>query len=332
MINELRTIREDFNKELAEVSNSDDVLALKQTFLGKNSLLVKAKKQIGGLDPSERKIAGEEVKSLKTYIQDKIESASDSFNKKERLQKLESERMDLSETIDNSRVGSKHIITQTWEELEDVFIGMGFIVADGPQIETEWHNFDALNIPSGHPAREEFDTLYVDYGKAGSTLLRTHTSPVQIRAMQTQEPPIYLVAPGRVFRRDTADATHMPVFHQIEGLVVDEGISMADLKGTIDEFTSNYFGREFTSRLRPNHFPFTEPSAEYDIKTPAGDWLELGGAGMVHPNVLDAVGIDKNKWSGFAFGFGIDRLALMKFGVSDLRDLYTNDLRFLSQF
>ena len=188
----------------------------------------------------------------------------------------------------------------------------------------------------GHPARGEFDTLFVDHvppgGGLGTTLLRTHTSPVQIRTMLTQEPPIYVVAPGRVFRRDTPDATHMPVFHQIEGLVVDRGISMTDLAGTIEAFTKAFFGAGFTSRLRPSYFPFTEPSAEFDIQRPDGSWLELGGCGMVHPAVIRAGGLDPDEWSGFAFGFGIDRMAVMRHGVADIRDMYVNDIRFIEQF
>jgi phenylalanyl-tRNA synthetase alpha chain len=228
--------------------------------------------------------------------------------------------------------GHAHIVTRTWDHLEDIFVGMGFRVAEGPEVETDWHNFDALNIPAGHPARDGFDTIYVHHGQPGSTLLRTHTSPVQIRTMLAQEPPIYIVAPGRVFRRDTADATHMPVFHQLEGLVIDRDISLADLAGTIEAFTEAYFGPGFSSRLRPNYFPFTEPSGEFDIQRPDGSWLELGGCGMVHPNVLRAGGVDPEEWSGFAFGFGIDRLAVMKYGVDDLRDLFVNDIRILSQF
>ena len=213
-----------------------------------------------------------------------------------------------------------------------MFVGMGFRVAEGPEVETDWHNFDALNIPPGHPARDGFDTIYVDHGEPRTTVLRTHTSPVQIRTMLAQEPPIYIVAPGRVFRADTADATHIPVFHQLEGLVIDEGISLADLAGTIEAFTEAYFGPGFTSRLRPNYFPFTEPSAEFDVQRPDGTWLELGGCGMVHPNVMRAGGVDPERWTGFAFGFGIDRLASLKFGIDDLREMFTNDIRFLEQF
>ena len=254
------------------------------------------------------------------------------LSRAERAIQLEGERLDLTEVSDKAVVGHAHVVTQTWEALEDTFVGMGYRIAEGPEVETDWHNFDALNIPPGHPARDGFDTIYVDHGEPGTTLLRTHTSPVQIRTMLAQDPPIYIVAPGRVFRRDTADSTHLPVFHQIEGLVVDRGISLADLAGTIEAFTEAYFGPGFSSRLRPNYFPFTEPSAEFDIQRPDGSWLELGGCGMVHPNVLRAGGIDPEEWSGFAFGFGIDRLALLKFGVDDLRELFSNDVRMLNQF
>ena len=266
-----------------------------------------------------------EVEAAIAERRQKLESA-------EREVQLQAERLDLTEVPSAVATGHAHIVTQAWEELEDVFVGMGFQVAEGPEVETDWHNFDALNIPPGHPARDGFDTIYVNHGQPGATLLRTHTSPVQIRTMLADEPPIYIVAPGRVFRRDTADATHMPVFHQIEGLVIDRGISLADLAGTIEAFTERYFGPGFSSRLRPNYFPFTEPSAEFDVQRPDGSWLELGGCGMVHPNVLRAGGVDPEEWSGFAFGFGIDRLAQMKFGVDDLRDMYSNDIRFLRQF
>jgi phenylalanyl-tRNA synthetase alpha chain len=255
--------------------------------------------------------------------------------------------MDLTEHLGAVAPGHLHPITHTWERLEDVFVGMGFTVADGPEVETDWFNFEALNLPPSHPARSLWDTLYLDPGDLvdhGGTplsedqlLLRTHTSPVQVRTMlrsvrTAAGPPIYVVCPGRVYRRDTADATHLPVFHQIEGLVVDRGISMAHLAGTIETFTRAYFGGSVTSRLRPSYFPFTEPSAEFDISTPDGGWLELGGCGMVHPNVLRAGGLDPEEWSGFAFGFGIDRLAKVRHRVADLRDFITNDVRFLGQF
>jgi phenylalanyl-tRNA synthetase alpha chain len=249
-----------------------------------------------------------------------------------RVVRLEAERMDLTEADRGRRLGHRHVVTQTWDRLEDLFVGMGYTVAEGPEIEDEWHNFGALNFPLGHPARDMYDTLYVDYGEPQSTLLRTHTSPVQIRVMEAGEPPFYSIMPGRVFRSDTADATHMPVFHQLEALVVDRDITFGDLAGTLEAFTTAYFGEGFTTRLRPSYFPFTEPSAEFDVQRPDGSWLELGGCGMVHPEVLRAGGLDPEEWSGFAFGFGLDRLALMRHGIDDLRELFRNDHRFLSQF
>ena len=223
-------------------------------------------------------------------------------------------------------------MTQATQRLEDVFIGLGFQIAEGPEVETDFHNFEALNMPKSHPARSEFDTMFLEYGEPNSVLLRTHTSPVQIRVMKSWKPPIYAIMPGRVFRRDTPDATHMPVFHQIEGLVIDRGITFAHLAGTIEAFTKAFFGSEFTSRLRPSFFPFTEPSAEFDIRRADGEWIELGGCGMVHPNVLISGGIDPEEFSGFAFGFGIDRMAKERHKVEDIREMYTNDLRFLRQF
>ena len=242
------------------------------------------------------------------------------------------EAMDLSEFATRRKRGHTHIVTQATQRLEDVFIGLGFQIAEGPEVETDFYNFEALNMPKSHPARSEFDTMFLEYGEPNSVLLRTHTSPVQIRVMQTWQPPIYAIMPGRVFRRDTPDATHMPVFHQIEGLVIDRGITFAHLAGTIEAFTKAFFGNEFTSRLRPSFFPFTEPSAEFDIRRADGEWIELGGCGMVHPNVLISGGIDPEEFSGFAFGFGIDRMAKERHNVEDIREMYTNDLRFLRQF
>ena len=242
------------------------------------------------------------------------------------------EAMDLSEFATRRKRGHTHIVTQATQRLEDVFIGLGFQIAEGPEVETDFYNFEALNMPKSHPARSEFDTMFLEYGEPNSVLLRTHTSPVQIRVMQTWQPPIYAIMPGRVFRRDTPDATHMPVFHQIEGLVIDRGITFAHLAGTIEAFTKAFFGNEFTSRLRPSFFPFTEPSAEFDIRRADGELIELGGCGMVHPNVLISGGIDPEEFSGFAFGFGIDRMAKERHNVEDIREMYTNDLRFLRQF
>ncbi|MST34532.1 phenylalanine--tRNA ligase subunit alpha, partial [Acidimicrobiaceae bacterium USS-CC1] len=270
----------------------------------------------------------------------------------DRAARLAADRLDLTEAaLLGPRAwprglpdrGHLHLVTQTRDELEDTFVGMGFTVAEGPEAETDWYNFEALNMPPAHPARSMWDTLYLDLGDPESILLRTHTSPVQVRLLEAQAPPIYAVAPGRVYRKETPDARHLAVFHQIEGLVLDEGISFGDLAGTIETFTQAYFGAGMHARLRPSFFPFTEPSAEFDITCPicagAGcrtcshsGWIELGGCGMVDPNVLAAVGVDAERWTGFAFGFGIDRLAMIRVGLGDVRALTENDLRFLHQF
>ncbi|MEM8923671.1 MAG: phenylalanine--tRNA ligase subunit alpha [Actinomycetota bacterium] len=310
----------------------EEIRSVETAVLGKGSPLTMAKRDLGAMAPEDRKDAGRALNEARGRVEKALEGRRGEIASAERALQLEGERLDLTEVPTDAVIGHANVVTQTWEALEDTFVGMGFRVAEGPEVETDWHNFDALNIPPGHPARDGFDTIYVNHGKPGSTLLRTHTSPVQIRTMLAQEPPIYIVAPGRVFRRDTADATHLPVFNQIEGLVVDKGISLADLAGTIEAFTEAYFGPGFSSRLRPNYFPFTEPSAEFDVQRPDGSWLELGGCGMVHPNVLEAGGIDPEVWSGFAFGFGIDRLASLKFGIDDLRELFNNDIRVMSQF
>ena len=310
----------------------DEIQRVSTDFLGKKSALAEAKKALGALDPDARRSAGQLLNEVRDRIESLLDARRHELSQTARVAQLETERLDLTEIRERTRLGHLHLVTQARDRLEDLFVGMGFTVAEGPEIEDDWHNFGALNFAVGHPARAMQDTFYVNYGEPESTLLRTHTSPVQIRVMQSQSPPIYSIMPGRVFRQDTADATHMPVFHQIEGLVVDRGITFADLAGTLEAFTSAYFGPGFTSRLRPSYFPFTEPSAEYDIRRPDGSWLELGGCSMVHPNVLLAGGIDPEEYSGFAFGFGIDRLALMRHGVDDLREMFINDVRFLRQF
>lgn len=320
--------------QAATVADLERVVA---EHLGKRGALAGLKKGLGGIDdPEARRAAGAAMHAARTAVEEAVEQRRDELAGAETEQRIAEERLDLTEFRSDGSRGHLHIVTQAWQRLEDVFLGLGFSVAEGPEVETDWHNFEALNMGEGHPARGEFDTLFVDHvppgGRLGTTLLRTHTSPVQIRTMLTQEPPIYVVAPGRVFRRDTPDATHMPVFHQIEGLVVDRGISMTDLAGTIEAFTKAFFGAGFTSRLRPSYFPFTEPSAEFDIQRPDGSWLELGGCGMVHPSVIRAGGLDPDEWSGFAFGFGIDRMAVMRHGVADIRDMYVNDIRFVEQF
>jgi phenylalanyl-tRNA synthetase alpha chain len=332
MLDDIARIEADALPRIAAAATLDEVRALDPELLGKRSPLSQLKGGLGGLDAEARRAAGAELNRARAAIEAALGARRSDLEAGDRARRLEAERLDLTEVPPGDGVGHLHLVTQATERLEDVFIGMGFTVAEGPEVETDWHNFGALNFPPDHPARDMYDTLYVELGEPGSTLLRTHTSPVQVRVMTTQAPPIYMVMPGRVFRQDTPDATHMPVFHQIEGLVIDRHITFADLAGTIEMFTKAFFGAGFTSRLRPSYFPFTEPSAEFDIQRPDGSWLELGGCGMVHPNVLTACGIDPEEWQGFAFGFGLDRLGATARGVDDLRDLFTNDIRFLRQF
>lgn len=333
----LDDVRAAETEALASVDAAADTAALaaiEPSLFGKSSVFGRLKSGLGGLDPEDRKVVGRALNESRTRVTDRLSARRDELVAVERRAQLETERMDLTEVTGTLPVGHRHLLSQTHGRLEDVFVGMGFTIAEGPEVETDWMNFEALNFGADHPARDMQDTLYVDWGKPESTLLRTHTSPVQMRTMLAQEPPIYVVCPGRVYRRDTADATHMPVFHQIEGLVIDRNITFADLAGTLEEFTRAYFGADIETRLRPSYFPFTEPSAEYDITDPRSrtGWLELGGCGMVHPNVLRNGGIDPEEWSGFAFGFGTDRLAMMRHGITMLRELWANDVRFLRQF
>jgi len=295
------------------------------------------KSRLGGMvDAAERKecgrLLGEAIAHLERRVDERLAAATAA----DIAAVVAAERVDLTEYVQPAHLGTTHVVTQSLDRLVDVFVGLGFFVAEGPEIETDYYNFEALNMPSSHPARSEFDTLFIepvnDEQRRSPVLFRTHTSPVQIRVMRSMAPPIFAVMPGRVFRRDTPDSTHMPVFHQIEGLVVDRGITFADLAGTIEAFTKAFFGEEFTSRLRPSYFPFTEPSAEFDVRGRDGTWIELGGCGMVHPEVLRAGGVDPEEYTGFAFGFGIDRMAKERHAVADIREMYTNDLRFLRQF
>jgi phenylalanyl-tRNA synthetase alpha chain len=329
---QIQRIEDEARVRVNAATTADELRAVEVDVLGRRSALAGLRQRLGALDPDDRRTVGKVLNAAMQALGAAVEERRAVFAAAERTDRLLAERMDLTEVLPGRPAGHLHLVTQAIQELEDVFVGMGFTVAEGPEVETDWNNFGALNFPEDHPARDMYDTLYVNYGAPGTTLLRTHTSPVQVRVMTGTSPPYYTVMPGRVFRSDTADATHMPVFHQIEGLVVDRDITFADLAGTIDAFTKAYFGGDFTSRLRPSYFPFTEPSAEFDIQRPDGTWLELGGCGMVHPNVLRNCGIDPDEWQGFAFGFGIDRLAAARHGVEDLRDLFTNDIRFLSQF
>jgi phenylalanyl-tRNA synthetase alpha chain len=319
-------------ERVGAVTDLDDLRAASAELLGKKGALAGLKQRLGALDADERRSAGQALNDALAAIGIALEGRRTDLQRAEHTRRLAEERLDLTESTHRPTRGHAHIVTQAMARLVDVFVGLGFEVAEGPEVESDFYNFTALNMPPAHPARSMWDTLFVELGEPGSVVLRTHTSPVQIRVMQEHAPPLYRIMPGRVFRQDTPDATHMPVFHQLEGLVVDRGITFADLAGTIDMFTKAFFGAEFGSRLRPSYFPFTEPSAEFDIQRPDGSWLELGGCGMVHPNVFNAVGLDPEEWSGFAFGFGIDRLGASRYGVDDLRELFTNDIRVLRQF
>jgi phenylalanyl-tRNA synthetase alpha chain len=332
MLEKIPAIADAGAARIAAAGTVEELAALDTELLGKKGDLAELKAGLRDLEVDQRKAVGQALNEARTALEAALADRRATLAAGERAARIAAEALDLTEVPRGAGLGHLHLVTQAVEHLEDVFVGLGFTIAEGPEVETDWHNFTALNFPAGHPARDMYDTLYVDLGEPGSTVLRTHTSPVQIRVMTSGPPPYYSVMPGRVFRQDTADATHFPVFHQIEGLVIDRGITFAHLAGTIDAFTKAYFGGEFSSRLRPSYFPFTEPSAEFDIILPDGTFLELGGCGMVHPNVLTNCGLDPEEWQGFAFGFGIDRLAKTKHHVDDLRDFFTNDVRFLRQF
>jgi phenylalanyl-tRNA synthetase alpha chain len=319
---------------------------------GKRSILSTLQRSLGSLDPDARKDAGATLQEVRREVEAALAARRAELERSARSETLEVDRLDLGDVVVSSLkwplgVGHPGLVASTQQELEDVFIGMGFSVADGPEVESDWYNFEALNIPPAHPARGMWDTFYVELGEPETVVLRTHTSPTQIHLMEAAVAngtlPIHSVMPGRCFRRDTPDARHLATFHQIEGLVVDRGISFADLAGVIETFTRAYFGEDIESRLRPAYFPFTEPSAEFEITCTIcrGEgcrtcsqtgWIELGGCGMLDPAVLEAVGIDGNEWSGFAFGFGIDRCAQMRHQIADMRALIENDVRFLEQF
>jgi phenylalanyl-tRNA synthetase alpha chain len=332
LLSEISSAGEAAVAQFAAATSVDALRSLGSELLGKKGPLAAFKAKLGGLDPDARRHAGQAVNAATTAAQAAFDQRQSTLAAAALDQQLLAEKLDLTEITARPTRGHAHLVTQVWERLEDVFVGLGFTIAEGPEVETDYYNFQALGMGDGHPARSAFDTMFLNYGAPGSTVLRTHTSNVQIRTMENQKPPIYIVAPGRVYRRDTPDATHMPAFHQIEGLVVDKGITMADLKGTIQAFTEAFFGPGFNSRLRPSYFPFTEPSAEFDIQRADGSWMELGGCGMVHPDVLSGCGIDPEEYSGFAFGFGLDRFPLSSHGIDDIRDMYANDVRFVEQF
>lgn len=335
---QLKTLMQEAGTAVAAATDVAAVEDIRVRYLGKKGALTEQLKNLGKLSPEERPRAGAIVNQAKEALQEKLGARKQQLQTAARDNQLSREVVDVTLPGRGVRQGGPHPIMRTLERLETLFTRMGFAVADGPEIEDDYHNFEALNIPANHPSRAMHDTFYFDAHR----LLRTHTSPVQIRYMEQHKPPLRIIAPGRVYRCDS-DVTHTPMFHQIEGLMVDEGVSFADLKGVLGDFLMQFFEKSLKLRFRPSHFPFTEPSAEVDIGCVIcgakgcrvckyTGWLEVLGGGMVHPEVFRHVGIDSERWSGFAFGLGVERLAMLRYGVNDIRLFYENDLRFLQQF
>ena len=313
----------------ALINSSKDKGSLEKTYksyLGKSGEVNLLLKSLGSLPQEKRKEAGMLLNQLKSDIDNSYKDKTSELSKAENELRLGNQKIDISLPSTSKTDGSVHPVTQTINEISDFFESMGFGIESGPETETDYYNFEALNVPEDHPAKDMHDTFYLKE----SGLLRTHTSPVQIRTMENKNPPHRIICPGKVFRKDS-DLTHTPMFHQIEGLVVEEGASFAQLKGLLNDFLEDFFGREVELRFRPSYFPFTEPSAEADIKWDKS-WLEVLGCGMVHPNVLEMVGVDSKKYSGFAFGLGVERMAMLKYDIPDLRHFFENDYRFLKQF
>ena len=331
---------EAFQSELNQVLSPDQIAEIRDRYLSRQRGLITLElKKLGQLAPEQRPVVGQMLNQLKARVEARLEERQVELNEQDRARKLEGERVDVTLPGYSFRVGRIHPLRKVRQEMEEIFVSMGFTVVSGPEVEDDFHNFEALNMPPGHPARDSQDTLYI----TENLVLRTHTSPVQIRTMMSQKPPVRIIVPGKVFRRDAVDATHSPMFHQLEGLVVDEGITLADLKGTLEAFFKTFFSQNTTVRLRPSFFPFVEPGAEMDVSCifcsgkgcstcKQSGWIEILGAGMVHPRVLETVGYDYEKYTGFAWGMGIDRIAQLKYDINDMRLLFENDLRFLSQF
>ncbi len=335
----LEQIRQTAQDALTNVQDIKALEDLRIRFLGKKGELTAILKQMGGLSAEERPVIGALANEVREDIERTLETKMASLQSSLLKVKLAAEKLDVTIPGQKRPIGHKHPLSLVLDEIKEIFLGMGFSIAEGPEVELDYYNFEALNIPKNHPARDTQDTFYINE----NTLLRTQTSPVQIRTMEKQKPPIRIIAPGRVYRSDAVDATHSPLFHQIEGLVVDKGVTMADLKGTLEVFARRLYGDDASFRFRPHHFPFTEPSAEMDIMCfncggkgcslcKDEGWIEILGCGMVHPKVLSICGIDPEEYSGFAFGMGLERLVMRRFGIDDLRLFYENDLRFLQQF
>lgn len=339
MKTQLEEIRQRASEALAKIQEKQELEALRVKVLGKKGELTDILKQMGKLSAEERPVIGQLANEVRSSIEKAIDSKAAELKEKELQKRLVSEKIDVTMPGTKQPTGKKHPLSTVLDEIKEIFIGMGFDIVDGPEVEYDHYNFEALNIPKDHPARDTQDTFYI----TDNILLRTQTSPVQIRTMEERKPPIKIISPGRVYRSDAVDATHSPLFHQIEGLVVDKGITMADLKGTLEIFIKRLYGEDTQVRFRPHHFPFTEPSAETDIMCFAcggkgcrvckGEgWIEILGCGMVHPKVLENCGIDPNVYSGFAFGLGLERIVMRRYNIDDLRLFYENDLRFLNQF
>lgn len=335
----LEAIRESAKRELAEAKGQQMLENLRVKYLGKKGELTSILKQMGKLSAEERPVIGQVANEVRAFIEQDLEKRASELKAEEIKRKLERETLDVTLPGKRHELGAKHPLTIVLDELKEIFIGMGFDIVEGPEVETDYYNFEALNIPKNHPARDTQDTFYINE----NILLRTQTSPVQVRTMEKQKPPIRVISPGRVYRSDAVDATHSPLFHQIEGLVVDKGVTFADLKGTLETFVKQLYGEDSVVRFRPHHFPFTEPSAELDVQCfschgegcrlcKGEGWIEILGCGMVHPKVLANCGIDPEEYSGFAFGMGLERLVMRRYNIDDLRLFYENDVRFLKQF
>lgn len=339
MKEQLNAIKLNAEQELNHISSIQALENVRVKYLGKKGELTSVLRGMGSLSPEERPVIGQLANQIRSYLEEKIENAKEVLLKKEKQEKLQREVIDVTMPGKRRYLGKKHPLSIVLDEIKEIFIGMSFEIAEGPEVELDYYNFEALNIPKNHPARDAQDTFYVNE----NIVLRTQTSPVQIRVMEKQKPPIRVISPGRVYRSDAVDATHSPVFHQVEGLVVDKNVTMGDLKGTLEAFAKRLYGEEAKVRFRPHHFPFTEPSAEVDVscfvcggsgcRVCKGEgWIEILGAGMVHPKVLKNCSIDPEEYSGFAFGMGLERIVMRRFNIDDLRLFFENDMRFLGQF
>ena len=329
MRKQISQVKEDLSRRVPTLSTLDALEAFRIEFLGRKGRIGDLFKLLGQIDPSEKATAGKLLNELKQDATTIFATRQEELSSAALNEQIARERVDLTLPGVYHPIGHKHLLTQVQQEIESIFLRMGFDVAAGPEIEDEYHNFEALNIPADHPARDDWDTFYID----DTTLLRPHTSPVQIRVMEQTEPPVRIICPGRCYRRDTQDATHSPVFHQVELLWIEEGLSFANLKYLLEAFIHEFFGAGYEMRLSGDFFPFTEPSVQVHMRAPgAKDWLEIMGAGMVNPAVLTSVGYDPDKVTGFAFGLGIERMAMLRYGIDDIRLFFGNDLRFITQF